>query len=117
MPYPPISGAARGANEVKLLDSLERWLDSKWVDFLGLEPHLRRRRLFTSLAINLVTGVTLAGVGYALRLTLGPTGVAVAALVGFAVVYGAVAYLVYRYINRRRADSLAPQPPAPPLPP
>ena len=74
-----------------------------WLDSLELEADLSRCRILTGLALNLVTGVILVGVGYVVRLTLGPTGVSVAILVGFGVAYGIVAYLVYRYVTRRRA--------------
>ena len=80
------------------LDLLEKRLDSVAVG----EADLSRRRILTSVALNLVTGIILVGVGYVVRLTLGPTGVAVATLVGFAVAYGTVVILVYRYVTRRR---------------
>ena len=94
---------------MKWIDSLEKRLDSVAVG----EADLSRRRILTSLALNLATLIPLFAVGYALRLTLGPTGVAVATLVGFAVAYGTVVLLVYRYIERRRRASPAPQPPGP----
>ena len=75
----------------------------KWIDSLELEADLSRRRILTSVALNLVTGIILVGVGYVVRLTLGPTGVGLAALLGFGVAYGIVVYLVYRYVTRRRA--------------
>ena len=84
---------------MKWIDSLEKRLDSVAVG----EADLSRRRILTSLALNLATLIPLFAVGYALRLTLGPTGVAVATLVGFAVAYGTVVILVYRHIERRRA--------------
>ena len=89
---------------MKWLDSLEKWLDSVAVG----EADLSRRRILTSLALNLVTLIPLFAVGFVLRQTLGPTGVAVATLVGFAVAYGTVVILVYRYIERRRRASSEP---------
>jgi len=70
---------------------------------MELEADLSRRRLLTSLALNLVTCIILAGVGYVVCLTLGPTSVGLAAVLGFGVAYGTVVYLVYRYVTRRRA--------------
>ena len=96
----------------KRLDSLEKWLDSKLAGSMELEADLSRRRILTSLALNLVTHITIVGVGYVVRLTLGPTGLWLAVLLGFVVVYGLVVYLTYRYIQRRRR---APSP-APTLP-
>lgn len=90
---------------MKWLDSLEKWLDplEKRLDSVAVgEADLSRRGILTSLALNLVALIPLFAVGYALRLTLGPTGVAVASLVGFAVAYGTAVILVYRYIERRR---------------
>ncbi len=96
----------------KRLDSLEKWLDSKLAGSMELEADLSRRRILTSLALNLVTHITIVGVGYGVRLTLGPTGLWLAVLLGFVVVYGLVGYVIYRYIQRRRR---APSP-APTLP-
>ena len=84
---------------MKWIDSLEKRPDSVAVG----EADLSRRRILTGLALNLVTGVSLAAVGWVLRCTLGPTGISVAILVGFGVAYGIVVYLVYRYVTRRRA--------------
>ena len=89
---------------MKWIDSLEKRLDSVAVG----EADLSRRGILTSLALNLVALIPLFAVGYALRLTLGPTGVAVATLVGFAVAYGTAVILVYRYIERRRRASAEP---------
>jgi len=93
----------RGTNEVKWLDSLEKWLDSKWLDSMELEADLSRRRLLTGLALNLVTLVSIFVVGYGARHLLGSNGLAIAVVIGFAVVYGTAAYFVYRYVKRRRA--------------
>ena len=62
-----------------------------------------RRRILTSVALYAVTVIPLFAVGFVLRQTLGPTGIGGAILSGFAVAYGIVAYLVYRYVTRRRA--------------
>ncbi len=43
---------------MKWIDSLEKRLDS-----LELEADLSRRRILTSVALNLVTGIILVGVG------------------------------------------------------
>lgn len=101
----------------KRLGSFETWLDSKLAGSMELEADLSRRRILTSLALNLVTHITIVGVGYVVLFTLGPTGLGLAVLLGFVVVYGIVGYLTYRYIQRRRcAPSPSPQPSAPTLP-
>ena len=89
----------------KRLDSLEKWLDSKLAGSMEQEADLSRRQLLTSLALNLATGIIIAGVGYVVRITLGPTGLGLAVLLGFAAVYGIVVYLTYRYLQRRRVAS------------
>lgn len=91
----------------KRLDSLEKWLDSKWLDSLELEADLSRRRLLTGLAVNLITLVSIFVVGYGARYLLGSNGLAIAVVIGYAVVYGVAAYFVYRYLKRRRATSCA----------
>ncbi len=98
----------------KRLDSFEKWLDSKLAGSMELEADLSRRRLLTGLALNLATGLIIAGAGYVVSITLGPSGIGVAVLWGFGVAYGIVVYLTYRYLQGRRTPSPTPQPPAPP---
>ncbi|MCY3604112.1 MAG: hypothetical protein OXH12_13645 [Chloroflexi bacterium] len=94
---------------MKWLDSLEKWLDSKWLDSMELEADLSRRRLLTGLALNLVTGVSILVVGFGARYLLGSNGLAIAVVIGYAAVYGTAGYLVFRYVRRRRALSGAPR--------
>lgn len=68
---------------------------------MELEADLSRRRLLTGLALNLVTLVSIFVVGYGARHLLGSNGLAIAVVIGYAVVYGVVAYIIYRYIKRR----------------
>ena len=88
------------------------WLNSvvNRLDSLALEaePDLSRRRLLTSLALNLVTLVSISAVGWGARYLLDSNGLAMAVVIGYAVVYGTVVYLVYRYLQRRRAAADAP---------
>lgn len=92
----------------KRLDSLENWLDSQLFGSMEVEADLSRRRVFTVLAINLITLVSVFVVGYGAHHLLGSNGPAIAVVIGYAVVYGSVGYLVYRYVQRRRASSDAP---------
>lgn len=105
---------------MKLLDSLEGWLDSKWLGSLEQEADLSWRRLRTAFAFSFVNCSLIFLGGTAIMWYVpGSDGVKIAALLGFAVVYGVVGYLILRHIGytgRRRADLPAPQPPAPPLP-
>ena len=86
------------------------WLNSvvNRLDSLPLEADLSRRRLLTSLALNLVTLVSISAVGWGARYLLDSNGLAMAVVIGYAVVYGTVVYLVYRYLQRRRAAADAP---------
>ena len=92
-------------NAVKWIDSLERWLDplEKRLDSLAVDGDVSRRQIWTSVALNLVFIIPLFAVSFVLRQALGPTGIGGAILLGFAVAYGIVVYLVYRYVTRRRA--------------
>ena len=103
MAYPPISGAARGTNDVKWLDALEKEDDLGWS---------RLRAAFAFSSVNCIL-FFLGGTAITWYVP-GSNGVKIAALLGFAAVYGLAGYLIIRYARRRRAEALAPQPPARP---
>lgn len=90
----------------------------KWLDLLENKEDLGWPRFRAAVAFSSVNCILFFLGGTAITWYVpGSNGVKIAALLGFAAVYGLVGYLlIYRYRRRRRADSPAPQPPAPPLP-
>ena len=84
----------------------------KWLDSLELEADLSWRRFRAALAFSFVNCSLIILGGTAIMWYVpGSNGFKIAALLGFAAVYGLAGYVIYRYMRRRRADAPAPEPP------
>ena len=90
-----------GLSEVKFFDSWEPDVD------------LSRRQRLTGLVVNLLYLIVMFVGSYVLKwLTPGPTGVAMAAVLGFATVCGIPAWLAIRHFTRRRDRGRGVSPPS-----